>query len=128
MALNAEDRAYIEKVNDDTRKHIEQIHDLKMDLILKDLKFIKEQTAATNGKVITHTGQITELQKQVIHTAETCPNQKVINALYAESMDDRSKKKVLSNQRKDLVIIVTLVGIIFAIIEVVIKFFSNSST
>ena len=36
MDLNAEDRTYISKLNDDTKKHIAEIHDLKMDLILKE--------------------------------------------------------------------------------------------
>jgi hypothetical protein len=127
MALNAEDRNYISKINEDTKKHIEQIHDLKMNLILQELGFIRKQTTETNGKVLLHTSQIADLEKLLVHTTDNCPNKKIIEDLRLESLDDKSKKRVLGKQRKDFVLIITITGIVFALIEFLIKFFIKSS-
>lgn len=127
--MTQEEREYFTMLVQGIRAEIKATNDLiesQKQLFGKDITYIKEQTTKTNGSV----RELKEFEKYVTHIIDTrstdCPNvsklvshEERVNKLENENITKKEIKKILVTG-------ITVSGVIFSILFIIIKLWSGN--
>lgn len=119
MAMTKADIQEMTGVFNEALRTFKQIEVLERELISQQLDRIEKKIDYTNGTVKEHTVDINILKKEIPHTADGCPNKKLLQTL---SDANTSRKAVKSWVFTALGVLLGVVGGIIATMEFIMKY------
>jgi len=115
MALTHADKQDIQEMHDVTIKHIREILTLTTENIKMDLIEIKAQTTKTNGRV-------TALERELPHSAQSCPNKTIIDQLRDAAVEKKGESKWKDRFKTVLTVVISCIVTAIAIFEFILKY------
>lgn len=118
MPMTKSDKTEIREMFSEGIEHIKELQTEHWKLFEEKLNRIDEKVTKTNGTVIKHTEQISDLQKNLPHSIDKCPQASTIKELYENRITTKAMRKMIIS-------VITLTGIITTIIVSIVSFLES---